>query len=29
VAFTTIARIPEPIREADLYGRQLMREKKK
>ncbi len=29
VACTSIARIPESIREADLYGRQLMREKKK
>ena len=27
VAWTSIARIPEPIREADLYGRQLLRER--
>ena len=26
VAWTSIVRIPEPIREADLYGRQLLRE---
>jgi len=29
VAWTSIVRIPEPIREADLHGRQLLREKKK
>ncbi|KAL7452574.1 hypothetical protein ACHAWC_004920 [Mediolabrus comicus] len=28
VSYTSIARIPEPIREADLYGRQLLRERK-
>ena len=28
VAYTSIARIPEPIRQADLYGRQLLRERK-
>ena len=28
VAYTSIARIPEPIREADLHGRQLLRERK-
>ena len=27
-AHVSVARIPEPIREADLYGRQLLREKK-
>lgn len=28
VSYTSIARIPEPIREADLYGRQLLRERR-